>query len=768
MATTHIRTVVIDPGHGGTTRVGGSSPNNATGPNGLLEKDITLDIAQRVATLLGGRANVVLTRSADENYTLSDRARVARDANADIFLSLHLNGWRDANVDGTEAWIARGASPASRALARSVLEHVVGVTHARDRGVREADLGVLVAARHAPQTAATLIEIAFLTNPQEAGRLADTAYRQALAQGIVDGIEASGTQPTAGALAAGPARIDGVDAYTNDALTDWSELRSDGIRFLIHKATEHDRFKDSSYPVRRDRAHEAGAPFGGYHFYRANAGDTQQATNFIDAVHRVLPGDLPPTLDFEGGGTGADGLKASGITGADWLPRLTTFLDAVEKGLGRSPMIYTSRTVWQEFVLDDPALDWFGDYPLWVKHWHLPESTRYSQRMRRQPDLPAPWSDWTIWQYSGDFTPTEYTNLHKVNAKMDANVSNGGMAALRGLAGLGRPAVHGDTPRLVAYADQDGAIGVLTFLGYWLELDLTGQLGAHASGDVSACVIGNREFIAFRERANAHLFEIERDLSSGTSSLIDISVTKISATQSGTTAAVPAGDPVYFVDGSDRYLAYWGDDDHHYLLRYDAGADVWRPTDLTEAAGLDPASGSPACYAGGGVVHLVGRAGRDGELVDGWVDSAGTQRRNRIAESGAPAATYQPATYVAPDGVNHIVFRALRGEIFDVDDRSTARNLSRDAGGARPSAGSPAAFVFGGTAHVVYRGVDNLLYDLAGGAVSALPCGAAASDPAVVVTSDGAYVAFVDRDGNFQEAALTSSGWACNPIEPRT
>jgi N-acetylmuramoyl-L-alanine amidase/phosphatidylserine/phosphatidylglycerophosphate/cardiolipin synthase-like enzyme len=181
-------TVVIDPGHGGTTQAGGSSPNNATGPNGLLEKDITLDIGRRVAALLGTRANVILTRTGDENRPLADRARTARDANADVFLSIHLNGWRDASVDGSEAWVARDASSSSRALARTVLDGVVGVTHARDRGVREENFGVLVSTRHAAGTAASLVEVAFLTNPDEAARFAHDEYKQALAQAIADGI----------------------------------------------------------------------------------------------------------------------------------------------------------------------------------------------------------------------------------------------------------------------------------------------------------------------------------------------------------------------------------------------------------------------------------------------------------------------------------------------------------------------------------------------------------------------------------------------------
>ncbi|HEX3455977.1 MAG TPA: N-acetylmuramoyl-L-alanine amidase, partial [Gaiellaceae bacterium] len=158
-------TVVIDPGHGGSARVGGSSPNNAAGPNGLLEKDVVLDVGRRVAALLGPRANVVLTRTTDENRGLADRARVARDASADVFVSIHLNGWRDPAVDGSEAWVARHASDASHGLARAVLDRVLAVSRARDRGVQEADFGVLLPERLAPNTAASLVELVFLTNP---------------------------------------------------------------------------------------------------------------------------------------------------------------------------------------------------------------------------------------------------------------------------------------------------------------------------------------------------------------------------------------------------------------------------------------------------------------------------------------------------------------------------------------------------------------------------------------------------------------------------
>src|SRR5215469_16110030 len=122
--------VVIDPGHGGTTKIGGSSPNNASGPNGLLEKDVTLSLALLVEEWLNsmGTVQVILTRRTDTNLALVDRASVARDNNAALFLSIHLNSpadpVKDRNVDGTEVWVARNANAQSRAFARTVANYV--------------------------------------------------------------------------------------------------------------------------------------------------------------------------------------------------------------------------------------------------------------------------------------------------------------------------------------------------------------------------------------------------------------------------------------------------------------------------------------------------------------------------------------------------------------------------------------------------------------------------------------------------------------------
>jgi N-acetylmuramoyl-L-alanine amidase len=142
--------VMIDPGHGGNTAVGGSSANNARGPAGTLEKDLTLAIAGRVRDALAPCGTEIhLTRYVDQNLGLADRAALAADLDADVFLSIHLNaaekpdGTPDPTVNGTETWVHTLASAESKELARAVQAAAVRATGLRDRGVRAKNLGVL-------------------------------------------------------------------------------------------------------------------------------------------------------------------------------------------------------------------------------------------------------------------------------------------------------------------------------------------------------------------------------------------------------------------------------------------------------------------------------------------------------------------------------------------------------------------------------------------------------------------------------------------------
>lgn len=196
--------VVLDPGHGGRTVAGGSSPNNARGYNGLLERDLTLDLARRVVAAMSKRvtAEVRLTRTTDVNLSLADRAAAAKSANADVFVSLHFNGSDDPAVDGTEAWIAASPNARSQHLAQRLCSGVANAARIRNRGVRQRDLGVLKADRHTPNTAACLLEVAFLSNHDEASRLAQAQHLDTLAEAVARSIGDALVSAPADALSA--------------------------------------------------------------------------------------------------------------------------------------------------------------------------------------------------------------------------------------------------------------------------------------------------------------------------------------------------------------------------------------------------------------------------------------------------------------------------------------------------------------------------------------------------------------------------------------
>jgi len=189
--------IVIDPGHGGTTMVGGSSPNNATGPSGAKEKDYTLDVALRVSNLLVGLGHrALLTRDSDINLALSERASIGQSTNANVFLSVHFNGSDDPTVQGTETWTHDICTSDSTLLARSVQQQLVAATGYNNRGVKTKELGVLSLNWQSPGTACCLAELSFITDPNEEARLvANENYKAniaaALAQGISDYINNS-------------------------------------------------------------------------------------------------------------------------------------------------------------------------------------------------------------------------------------------------------------------------------------------------------------------------------------------------------------------------------------------------------------------------------------------------------------------------------------------------------------------------------------------------------------------------------------------------
>lgn len=180
--------IVLDPGHGGTVKVGGSSPNNAQGPTGLLEKTITLDLGKRTRDILLAKGHtVIMTRMTDINLGLAERAGIAKSARAHAFVSIHFNGFNHV-AQGTETLVNSVHTPASHSLAQAVQARMLVATRLVDRGVKAQPLGVLKPQSHAANTACCLVEISFMDVAAEEARLKTEAYKDRLAQALAQGI----------------------------------------------------------------------------------------------------------------------------------------------------------------------------------------------------------------------------------------------------------------------------------------------------------------------------------------------------------------------------------------------------------------------------------------------------------------------------------------------------------------------------------------------------------------------------------------------------
>ncbi|NJB66635.1 N-acetylmuramoyl-L-alanine amidase [Desulfobaculum xiamenense] len=218
-----VNRIMLDPGHGGFD-------SGAVGPGGLKEKDVALDVALRIRSIMMHDASgpeVLLTRSADHFLPLSARTAAANRVGADIFVSLHVNAGERRGARGVETYSCSEAASGREAARLALYENSVvrfeeedgprrfleledilfrferrrywAVSAAAasrmqmtlaealpwpDRGTHSADFFVLRKVR----MPALLLETGFISNPDEERLLRDSAVRQRIAQAVADGL----------------------------------------------------------------------------------------------------------------------------------------------------------------------------------------------------------------------------------------------------------------------------------------------------------------------------------------------------------------------------------------------------------------------------------------------------------------------------------------------------------------------------------------------------------------------------------------------------
>lgn len=200
------RVIVIDPGHGG------SNLGTRSVLNGAYEKEFALDWAKRLASILETNGwKVLLTRTTDVDMSLTNRVTFADACKADLFVSLHFNAapsptnheeggietfcvtptgmpstlTRDYEDDITLVFPNNRFDVENLQYAMRVQRSLLKISSARDHGVRRARFMTVLRGQNRP---AILVEGGYLSNPREAKRIAEPAYRQKLAEAVASAL----------------------------------------------------------------------------------------------------------------------------------------------------------------------------------------------------------------------------------------------------------------------------------------------------------------------------------------------------------------------------------------------------------------------------------------------------------------------------------------------------------------------------------------------------------------------------------------------------
>jgi N-acetylmuramoyl-L-alanine amidase len=181
-----MKTIVLDPGHGGAGQL---TTYGATG-NGLVEKNLVLTIARFAFDYLLKHydCRVVMTRDSDADISFINRANVARNNNADLFVSFHFNGFHDETANGFETFIYSGSVQSTTIANQHAIHNNVykflsrlGI---RDRGKKRANFAVL----RLPPCSCVLLEYTFITNRSDADATKLSGSMQGMGESTAKGI----------------------------------------------------------------------------------------------------------------------------------------------------------------------------------------------------------------------------------------------------------------------------------------------------------------------------------------------------------------------------------------------------------------------------------------------------------------------------------------------------------------------------------------------------------------------------------------------------
>jgi len=238
-----------------------------------------------------------------------------------------------------------------------------------------------------------------------AGLLSGVIAALAACSGAPEGPEPTSTSSEANTVC-GQTSVKGMDVSHYDGTIDWATAKSSGIAFAIAKATESTSYVDPTFAANWSQMKAHGVVRAAYHFFRANADPTAQATHFVQTVGALEAGDLPLVLDLE---------TMDGQSGATVAANALTFLAKVTQLSGKKAIVYTS----PGFIAGLSGTSGFANYTLWVANWGV-----------SCPNVPSPWNGWAFWQHADNGTVSGVPA-----SAVDLDYFNGTLAELQAFGG---------------------------------------------------------------------------------------------------------------------------------------------------------------------------------------------------------------------------------------------------------------------------------------------------------------------------------------------
>ncbi len=169
--------IFIDPGHGG-------NDPGAIGTNGTRESDIVLAAGLALKEIFEEAGiDVAMSRKADVGISLAHRAEIANSTQADLFISIHCNGFTNAGAKGTEVYSYMGDEKGA-GLSETVLTKICSSLGTLNRGAKKENFAVL----RLTDMTSILIETAFITNPEEEKMMTEEGFDKKLAKAIAEGV----------------------------------------------------------------------------------------------------------------------------------------------------------------------------------------------------------------------------------------------------------------------------------------------------------------------------------------------------------------------------------------------------------------------------------------------------------------------------------------------------------------------------------------------------------------------------------------------------